>query len=274
MLTVKFYKPKEEIRWFVRKLETIKTIGLNAQMGDFFIPRPDISLVFHFGNLPTILLPEKKQLKPIFLAPIHTKPCQIQIDGMLDTFIVICNASVLSRVLGLNLTGEAKDYIAVSDSRIVAIYNDLAGLLSDEERINCFSEHAGQFVADSYQPDLIDTIYCDILRNNMHKSLETIISNASCSISSLQRNFLRRTGVSMKKLIRIARVNSIFEKMLEENEFNYNNILFESNYYDQSHFIKDFKQLTGKNPSTFFKQNSDLCKILSGMHNSKDFLEC
>jgi len=273
MLNVKFYKPKENLSWLVRKFETIKATEVNAQLGDSFIPRPDISIVFHFGNLPSIFVPEKKQLKPIFLAPIHTKPFQIQIHGVLDTFIAICNASVLSRVLGLNFMDEARDFINISDNRITAIFKDLAKLDSDEERIKIFSEHIGNFAANSYKPDLIDNIYCDILKNNMQKSLEKIIENSPCSLSSLQRNFLKRTGVSMKKMIRIARVNSIFERMLEANQFNYNNTLFDGNYYDQSHFIKDFKELTGKNPTTFFKQNSDLCNVLSGMHKNSNYFD-
>ncbi|NCU31652.1 MAG: AraC family transcriptional regulator [Candidatus Moranbacteria bacterium] len=270
MLNVKFYKPKENLSWLVRKFETIKTSDSLGSYEDFFIPRPDVALVFHFADLPLLLSENKSQLKPIFIAPIRTKPLQMQILGALDCFIVICNVTSLSKVLGLNFFKISYGYLEVKETWLNSIFNDLVGLKSCQERIECFSNHIQHLFPNGYTPDNIDGIYLDILKNSLQKPLSNIIKNAPCSVSSLQRNFIKRTGVSMKKLIRIARVNAIFEKMLEKNQFDYKEVLFESQYYDQSHFIKDFKDITGSNPSTFFRQNSDLCKILSGIHNSQN----
>jgi AraC-like DNA-binding protein len=69
----------------------------------------------------------------------------------------------------------------------------------------------------------------------------------------------------MKKLMRISRVNFIFSNMLNNPSFNAQKMMFDGNYYDQSHFIKDFKELTGETPKQFFKHNSHLCRILSGV---------
>ena len=39
--------------------------------------------------------------------------------------------------------------------------------------------------------------------------------------------------------------------LLNEKGDNLTNIAYESEYYDQAHFIKDFKEFTGTNPKRF-----------------------
>jgi AraC-like DNA-binding protein len=41
-------------------------------------------------------------------------------------------------------------------------------------------------------------------------------------------------------------------------------MVFDGEYFDQSHFIKDFKMITGESPNHFFKRNLELVKVLSG----------
>ena len=66
----------------------------------------------------------------------------------------------------------------------------------------------------------------------------------------------------MKKLMRISRINHVYKLMIKNPEFNARELMFNGNYYDQAHFIKDFKELTGETPKQFFRQNSALSKII------------
>jgi len=265
MPEVRFYKPDDNVKWLVRKFETIKSEHASLQMADNFIPRPDIALVFNFEKLPTIVDPVNLRLKPLILTSIFDKPIQLSIEGRLDTFVVICNATVLSGLLKVNLNAGLNPFIEVSDDRFKLLWQKLLEIKEDSCRIGFFTGEVQKLADAPYQSDHIDNIYNDILENSLRKPLSQMIEKACCSKSSLNRNFLKRSGRSMKNLIRITRVHSIFERMLKRKHFNYQETLSESSYYDQSHFIRDFREITGQTPMNFFKQNSELCRILSGM---------
>ncbi|PWS26136.1 hypothetical protein DHW03_15175 [Pedobacter yonginense] len=78
----------------------------------------------------------------------------------------------------------------------------------------------------------------------------------------LERQFRNFIGVSPKKLLRIKR----FEKsmlMLASPEIPFTEIAYHLNFSDQSHFIKDFNDLSGLTPGLFRKQ-----KIITSESNS------
>jgi len=45
---------------------------------------------------------------------------------------------------------------------------------------------------------------------------------------------------------------------------NLTDLAYENGYYDQAHFIKDFKAFTGMSPKQFFKDNLKLSALFIG----------
>ena len=68
---------------------------------------------------------------------------------------------------------------------------------------------------------------------------------------SLERKFLKHVGVSPKQLGKVIRLQSALKMMLQNEETQLTNIAYESDYFDQAHFTKDFKEFTGINPKEF-----------------------
>lgn len=67
----------------------------------------------------------------------------------------------------------------------------------------------------------------------------------------LERKFLKQVGVSPKQLGKVIRFQSVLKLLINEKIDNLTNIAYKSGYYDQSHFIKDFKEFTGISPKDF-----------------------
>ncbi len=263
--TVKFYKPDVSIQWVVKQFESIRYCNSKKLLTDKFIPRPDAALVFNFKSIPYVATPAQVKLKRYFVAPVVCLPNQMQVEGGLDCFIVVCKASVLSRIFKLNMLGKSRLYIDLPDNIFAALWENLRDAKTDENRIDCFTKFIENYSFSSSKYDVVDTIYNKIVDSIEDLTLDSLPHTASQSLSTTQRNFNKRVGVSMKKLMRISRVYYIFNKMLNEPGFNAQKMMFEGNYYDQSHFIKDFKELTGETPKQFFLHNSELRRILSGI---------
>ncbi|MDZ7741240.1 MAG: helix-turn-helix domain-containing protein [Bacteroidota bacterium] len=271
MPEVKFYTPEVSLQWIVKQFETIKHKDQNKLLTDKFIPRPDAALVFHFKDIPQVVAPVHASLHPFFIAPVVSIPNQLQIEGELDGFIIICKASVLSNIFKLKMCPESNSTIKLPAKTFGPLWKNLCELTSDMERINCFSRFIQSYTPHGYKTDPVDIIYNQIVDNISEFTLQDINENYFQSLSSLQRNFQHRVGVSMKRLMRISRVSHLFRNMLKDQRFNAQKMMFEGNYYDQSHFIKDFKELTGDTPKQFFQYNTELCRILSGMFK-EDFI--
>lgn len=84
------------------------------------------------------------------------------------------------------------------------------------------------------------------------------------SPSSLQRKFARRVGISPKGLMRITRLNYLWDRIRHGCAVDFQDMVFEGKYFDQAHFIKDFKSLTGEAPGHFFARNLEATRMLSG----------
>ncbi|MBU1368507.1 MAG: helix-turn-helix domain-containing protein, partial [Bacteroidetes bacterium] len=264
-LTVRFHRPDPALQWIVKQFESIRYDDSNQLLSDKFIPRPDAALVFHFKNIPEVIMPIEAKLKPFFVAPVVSLPNQMQIAGAIDGFIVICKASVLSKIFGLDMLEKSQMIVDLPLEIFAPLWKKLNKIATDEGRIDCFSNFIQNYANEGYKYDIVDIIYNNIAENITEFKLEAIHSNHFQSISTLQRNFNKRVGVSMKRLMRISRVNYIFNAMINLPGFDAQKMMFDGNYYDQSHFIKDFKELTGETPKQFFHHNSDLCRILSGV---------
>jgi AraC-like DNA-binding protein len=68
----------------------------------------------------------------------------------------------------------------------------------------------------------------------------------------LERRFSSVIGLSPKQLARISRLQSVLSMMVEKDFDSLTTLAYQENYYDQAHFIKDFKIFTGVSPKKFF----------------------
>lgn len=88
--------------------------------------------------------------------------------------------------------------------------------------------------------------------------LKSLANTYSLSLRQFERNFKSLTGFSPKYFNRISR----FEKSTDlclENDLKLVDIAYHFGYFDQSHFIKDFKQFSGHSPSSYQqKASSDI----------------
>lgn len=70
---------------------------------------------------------------------------------------------------------------------------------------------------------------------------------------TLERLFSRKLGMSPKRHVRIVRFLRFLNEYRAPETGNWAHTAVEARYYDQAHFIKEFKAFTGESPKAFFK---------------------
>ena len=132
--------------------------------------------------------------------------------------------------------------IEVFFSKSINLY-EIITLVEDFLFINLMEKSA-----DYWLDNALNILYNQ--RQNSNNLSRAIISSEK-SVRQFQNMIKRSTGVSPKYFQRTARFQYTLRKLLSNSPNNFLNIALDHGYYDQAHFIKDFKQFTGETPEKF-----------------------
>lgn len=121
------------------------------------------------------------------------------------------------------------------------------------------------------QKETIDTIVKStvdaIFLAHGNASVNDMLKKDLSKRRQLERKFLKQIGISPKQLSKVIRLQTALKMLLNQPGHNLTKIAYESDYYDQAHFNKDFKEFTGTNPGEFL---SDSEMALSSLFYSQD----
>ncbi|WP_136468503.1 AraC family transcriptional regulator [Flagellimonas onchidii] len=90
-----------------------------------------------------------------------------------------------------------------------------------------------------------------LLETRGNTSINAILKENPSKRRQLERNFAKQIGMSPKQLGKVIRLQSALKMLLNKEGESLTNIAYENEYYDQAHFIKDFKEFTGISPKEF-----------------------
>lgn len=260
-----YYSPSDFCRPLVIQYEHVQAQGEDISVVDRHIPSGYASLVFNLSGRaaiqeePLIQLPRHFMVVPLFRA------VNIGIYEDLDSFIVTCQASVLSRLLSLNLSSFKNDFYRRSENDgLKTIEQHFIEFKSTAERISIIERYFENKGLAEYAPDDIDILYNSIMAGNGCVSIARQIEQFELSPRYFRQHFTERVGLNAKTLARIVRVNYLWSMIIKNHAVDFQDMVFEGAYFDQAHLIHDFEKIVGETPSFFFKRNLDNVKIISG----------
>ena len=134
------------------------------------------------------------------------------------------------------------------------LYHRLHHLKSDFEiptLLNQFIEKELSRVDFSFTR--FDALIRSIRLEHGEQSIKMLANQANMSERTLQRKVKNAIGVGPKSFSNIMRFKMVLETIVKYPEVDWQDILYLSGYYDQAHFIKEFKKYTGRTPSAFIK---------------------
>ena len=86
--------------------------------------------------------------------------------------------------------------------------------------------------------------------------LDQVVAHSGVSIRQFQKVFKQHAGVSPKYFQRVARMEVIVRQLLVNRRHQYLDLALDSGFYDQAHFIKDFRRFAGETPSRFLRESN------------------
>jgi AraC-like DNA-binding protein len=122
---------------------------------------------------------------------------------------------------------------------------------SFEERIDIFEEFAKKHIIQEEKIiDFTNYIYRAICISRGNIGMEDIIDYTGYSERYIRKKFKQFYGIAPKHFSRIIRFQSSLQMMLDhDNELL--DVVYESGFYDQAHFTREFKKLASTTPSQY-----------------------
>ncbi|HET8842607.1 MAG TPA: AraC family transcriptional regulator [Ktedonobacteraceae bacterium] len=102
---------------------------------------------------------------------------------------------------------------------------------------------------------LIEQIIDHIIMNREVTRVDDLEKQFGLGKRSLQRLFSQYVGVPPKWIIRRYRLHQAAERMMLGEERDWSQLALDLGYFDQAHFIKDFKTVIGRAPAEYAKEN-------------------
>ena len=88
-------------------------------------------------------------------------------------------------------------------------------------------------------------------------TVTTLRTNLSLSERQLERCFLHATGLTPRQFTRLTRFRQVVH-LLHQPALTLTDVAYRAGYYDQAHFIHDFKTLAGLTPRDYRREQQDV----------------
>lgn len=130
---------------------------------------------------------------------------------------------------------EAKDLMAM---KMLADEFLLSQLVKSKAKDHCHS---------------ISSTSAVIFRNAGRVNIKSLAYDANMSLKNFELKFTQQVGLPPKLFARITRFNYAILMKIQNKANNWTDISHRCGYYDQMHFIKEFKEFAGDSPLNFYK---------------------
>lgn len=192
------------------------------------------------------------------------------ITGLLDSYQVFKNSANIGTVLVFFTETGASHFFKIPINEIFSeslsldtfiprsvmemIEEQLAEAETDNQRIKIVEAFLLSQLQHRESDLLVSQALNLIISSNGTLRINELAQRLYISQSPLEKRFRKTVGATPKKFSSIIRINSVISNSGNDNSLT--ELGYAAGYFDQSHFIKDFKTFTGQTPEQFFSANA------------------
>lgn len=265
----KHFFPSDILKPYVRHYYIFESDS-DTEFEDTVFPSGDMEVVFNLGSGTWESSVDHEFLKtpPIELWGQITKPLAIRSKGrhtMLGIkFFTHSAAYFFNDDIGA-FNDRITDFADVIGSPAKILHARLLETTEQLKRITLIENFLVKRLMDSEKRapgiDRVAHILSSIKKEPAENNLGNIASKYGITPRYLHKIIYRHTGLSPSSFNKIIRFQYSL-KLITKNEQPFTAIAYDSGYFDQSHFIRDFKSFTGFTPSAYLQNITPVNQLL------------
>ncbi|AHM62895.1 AraC family transcriptional regulator [Flammeovirgaceae bacterium 311] len=222
-------------------------------------------LVFHYqGQFDEVKANgrrEKSSISGLQGQTSHTSRFQInECFGIFGTYLYPYTLSLLFGIPATEIVDQYTDLNGLLGADGKRLEEKIMGAADNGERVQLLSRFLELRLKSISSRDSSSAICASmhlIMQSGGCIKMDALAQEACLSLRQYERNFKELSGFSPKIFSRIVRFHKAFNAYSPASVNTLAQIALECGYYDQSHFIQDFKQFSGLNPRHFFSGKAE-----------------
>ncbi|MES2679503.1 MAG: helix-turn-helix domain-containing protein [Bacteroidota bacterium] len=257
----KTYPPDSDLSAFIKCYWSLDGPAELAPVKQRIVPDGCMEMIFHYGDQYKQYLKNGNSIvqPKCFVFGQITSPLEIEPTGITGIFAVRFNPDGLTPLTTKPLTEMENRAVPLKElfgEDGIALEKKILKAKKNEDRITIVKSFLLKRLITTDSIDRITKESIDIITHLKGQlSVDELTEHVKINRRQLERRFSSAIGLSPKQLSKIIRLQATL-KMLANKQFtSLTAIAYEGDYYDQAHFIKDFKEFTGMSPKKFFAGN-------------------
>lgn len=252
------YQPNKELSLFVKCFWILESPKEDNPQTQTIVPDGCIEMIFHYGDRYKQYLENGTSIiqPPCFVIGQLTRPLAIEPTGETGIFAVRFHPNgflPFSTIPIKELENTAVSLKKLFEREGEQLEDQILSAKSTAERITTierflWSRLTHQETVDRIVKSTVETI----LTANGQLSIDELSRQTHTNRRKLERKFSTAIGLSPKQLSKTIRLQATLKLLLTKKFTSLTALAYEGEYYDQAHFIKDFKELTGITPKEFY----------------------
>jgi AraC-like DNA-binding protein len=209
------------------------------------LPHPNVHLVFEAGGAR--------------IAGVHTGRFTTKLEDTGWVFGVKFRPGAFRPYLGRSVASLRNRSVPIDElfgTRGAALARQLSDLRGDAEKAAAVE----RFLIERKIPsdpnvERIGKLVDEIAENREIVSVEQVVELARFGKRALQQLFNSYVGVGPKWVINRYRLHEAVERLQAGTDISFTELAMELGYFDQAHFIRDFRKLVGCTPAAFARRH-------------------
>ncbi len=252
------FEPSQDLVTHIKCYWTLESSKEETAEKQIIVPDGCMEIIFHYGDLyrqytgngNSIIQPR------CFVIGQLTRPLEIEPTGETGIFSVRLHPDGFLPFAMIPI--KEMENTAVSLERLfgkdgLEIEQQVLNASSTSERIKfvetfLLKRLTNYEIVDRIVKSTVETI----LTANGQLSIDELSKQMNINRRQLERKFSTVIGISPKQLSKTIRLQATLKMLLNNKNTSLTALAYEGEYYDQAHFIKDFKELTGLTPKEFY----------------------
>lgn len=252
--------PPETLRDFVRFFWILESDGSPYTHRSMADGCPE--LIFHYEGVFDELKTDGHSEKS-FTAGIHGQSQQYsrftinKRFGIFGAYLYPFALPVLFNIPASACSNQLVDLSALPGSDLHELEERMLGAADNTERYNILTTFLEKRLLKNRQDasGLFSSVQL-IIRQKGLVTVEQVAAKSGYSERQLERHFKTFSGFSPKLFSRIVRFQAALNEYGNRNK-TLTEIAYDCGYYDQSHFIHEFKQFSGHHPRSYFNAQAE-----------------